>query len=83
MYVQQQIGQSNYDLCLQAYCTQDLLVKFCADNGIEDINQVKTQTSYYFDETLVADQTITGYVYTTDVEGVGRIFSSEFSMEFS
>jgi len=83
MQVIQKIGQSVYDLTLQSYCTLDLIVKFCIDNNISDINNVTPQIPYTFDGNLVLDQSIKGYVYTTDVEGIGRIFSDEFSIEFS
>jgi len=60
-------NQSVLDLCLQTYGTPDLLVKFCEDNGITDLNYCPSSpTLFVYDETLVTDQKKSGYIYVTN-----------------
>lgn len=80
--VTQTIGQSMYDLALQTYGTQDYLVKLCVDNNITDINTVIPQIQYTYDQNLIKNQAIKGYVYATDSQISNRVFSDEFSIEF-
>lgn len=82
-------GQNMYDLCLMAYRTQDRLVKFCRDNGVNDLNYVPdTPRVFQYDSNLVTDQKTTNYVYATaignGVESVGGLsaFSDGFSSAF-
>lgn len=57
-----------YDLCLMAYGTLDLVVKFCTDNGIDDINYVPVLPQMFnYDPTLTNDQIVNNYVYTTAI----------------
>jgi len=50
-------GQSMYDLCLMAYGTLDLFVKFCADNNITDVNYLaKSGDVFIYDQSLVVDE---------------------------
>lgn len=59
-------GQSMYDLCLMAYGTLGLLVKFCNDNGIENVNTIPgTGVTLIYDDALVVNQQITGIVLAT------------------
>lgn len=60
--------QSMYDLCLMAYGTLDLMVKFCTDNGINDLNYIPALPQMFeYDPTLVTDQSVSNYVYTTAI----------------
>lgn len=52
-YVPYRTGQSIYDLCLQVYGTLDLLVRFCKDNDVTDINAVPNKKEYQYETTLV------------------------------
>ena len=54
------------DLCLQAYGTTDLLVKFCIDNNVSDLNyKPPIPQLFLYDETLVTDEKINNYVFVT------------------
>ena len=75
------VGQSVFDLTLQSYTTQDRLIKFCTDNNISDINSITPNTLYNYDEKLVQNQDIQGYIYATDANTF-RVFGDEFTMEF-
>ena len=55
-----QYGQSAYDVCNAVYGTQDLLVKFCVDNGITDANAPLPISVAVYDETLVSLQGVRG-----------------------
>lgn len=65
--------QTMYDLCLMTYGTLDLLVKFCQDNGIYDINYVPpAPQTFQYDTSLITDQKTSNYSYssTTLANGV-------------
>lgn len=54
------------DLCLQAYGTTDLLVKFCIDNNVNNLDYMPPVPQLFvYDETLVTDQKINNYVFVT------------------
>lgn len=55
-YVLHRVGQSIYDLCLQTYGTLDLLVKFCNDNNVSDMQDIPQQVNYQYDTALVKFQ---------------------------
>lgn len=65
-YVLHRVGQSIYDLCLQAYGTLDLLVKFCNDNNVTDLTAIPQQVEYAYDTTLVRFEGNPN-IYTTDL----------------
>ena len=59
-------NQTMTDLCLQAYGTTDLLVKFCTDNNITSINYIPPVPQLFvYDEALVTDQQLNNYVFVT------------------
>lgn len=67
-------NQTMTDLCLQAYGTTDLLVKFCTDNNITSVNYIPPVPQLFiYDETLVTDQKVSTYLYATgntaDIDG--------------
>jgi hypothetical protein len=65
-FITSQSGQSVSDLCLMSYGTLDLLVKFCADNEVDDVNYVPPlPTLFTYDSTLVNDQLTNNYIYAT------------------
>lgn len=72
-------GQSMYDLCLMAYGTLDLMVKFCTDNGINDLNYVPIlPQTFLYDPALVTDQKTTAYVYATAIEGAAAVKDKKY-----
>lgn len=59
-------GQTMYDLCLMTYGSFDLLIKFCSDNGVNDVNYVPfTPKNFVYDTGLTTDQKTNNYVYAT------------------
>lgn len=52
-YIKHRKGQSIWDLCLQSYGTLDLLVKFCNDNGVTNLQNIPQQVNYQYDTALV------------------------------
>ena len=59
-------NQTMIDLCLQAYGTTDLLVKFCNDNNIHSLNYIPPVPQLFvYDESLVTDQKVNSYVFVT------------------
>lgn len=82
-YVLHRVGQSIYDLCLQVYSTLDLLIKFCNDNGVTDLDDIPQQVYYSYDKNLVkyeGNQNIYTTLYVEDTDG--RVHDSEFGVEF-
>lgn len=82
-YILHRIGQSIYDLCLQAYSTLDLLIKFCNDNNITDLDNIPQQVYYVYDKKLVkyeGNQNIYTTLFTEDTSG--RIHGDMFGVEF-
>lgn len=60
--------QTMYDLCLMTYGTLDLIVKFCNDNGVGDINYVPPAPQVFvYDTDLVTDQKTNNYLYATSI----------------
>lgn len=56
-----QSGQSIHDVCLNTYATLDLLVKLMQDNNFGGADSIPYSGQVFvFDETLVADQNLTG-----------------------
>ena len=82
-YLKQKIGQSIYDMCLLTYGTLDYLVKLCVDNNVTDMGNPPQQVDYYYDEKIVLNNLSSNYKYATDTNSGGRVFSSEFGIEFS
>ena len=82
-YIQQQQNQSIYDLCNQAYGTLDLLVRFCQDNGVTDMDNIPQQKLYSYDTTLVKNQNAQKYPYATDNLIVNRVHGNEYGLEFN
>lgn len=64
-YITHRVGQSIYDLCLQAYGTLDYLIKFANDNGVTDLDNIPQQVPYKYDPTLALVQNNPN-IYTTD-----------------
>ena len=59
-------NQTMTDLCLQAYGTSDLLVKFCTDNNISSVNYVPgVPQQFVYDDTLVTVQKVNNFVFAT------------------
>jgi cobalamin biosynthesis Co2+ chelatase CbiK len=66
LLITSQSGQSMYDLCLASYGSIDLLLKFCNDNGVTDVNFIPLLPQVFeYDSTLIADQSNFVYAYTT------------------
>lgn len=65
--IKHQPGQSVYDLCNQAYGTLDYLIKFCKDNNITNLAELREGEFYSFDTDLVLTQGQT-YAYATAVD---------------
>ena len=70
-----QHGQSAYDVCNAVYGTQDLLVKFCVDNGITDANAPLPISVAVYDETLVSLQGVRGGYATLVTPGTCPIIT--------
>lgn len=70
-----QHGQSAYDVCNAVYGTQDLLVKFCVDNGIADANAPLPIAVAVYDETLVSLQGVRGGYATLVTPGTCSIIT--------
>ena len=81
--IKQVVGQSVFDLTLQTYGTQDKLVQFCVDNNIASMNEITPQIEYTYNEKEVQYQNASKATYATDVQVYNRVFSDEFSIEFS
>lgn len=61
--------QTIYDLCLMAYGTFDLIVKFCQDNSVDDINYIPPiPQTFQYDTSLITDQKTNNYSYATAIQ---------------
>jgi len=84
-----QNGQTMYDLCLMAYRTLDLMIKFCVDNDISDVNYVPFAPQVFlYDTALTIDQKTSNYVYATWVPDAGvphltRIYGDAYGDSYS
>ena len=71
------VGQSIYDLCLQAYGTLDLLIKFCVDNNVTDLSNIPQQLAYKYDTALVKANNVLSTGATIYVEQAAGLITED------
>lgn len=74
-------GQSNFDICLNAYGSLDNLYKLLQDSGVDNVNSMPASNQQFiYDDSLVENQainqnfTLKGIKYATDIGQNGSVY---------